>query len=85
MIDAKRHAVLFCELGENGLLVRGRRIFAHRPRAAITVTHNVMVRIKLDRARRDTGKEIFCSDTFCLLFRRTLFSFVLSHVYLLWA
>ena len=82
MIDAERHAVLFRELGKNRLLVRGRRIFAHRPCTAITVTYDVMVRIKFDCTRRDTSEKILCSDTLRFFFRRALFCFVLSHFYL---
>ena len=83
MIDAQSHAVLFRELCEDRLLVRGRWIFAYRPRAAVTVAHDVMVRIKLDRTRRNTGEKIFCPDTLRFFFRRALFCFVLSHVSLL--
>ena len=83
MIDAERYAVLFRKLCKDRLLVRGRRIFAYCPCAAVTIAYDVMVRIKFDCTRRDTGKEILCSDTLCLLFRRALFCFVPSHVYLL--
>ena len=43
VIDAERHTVAVGKLRENGLFLSGRRIFPHRPHAAVAVADDIMV------------------------------------------
>ena len=43
VIDAERHAAAVGKLRENGLFLSGRRIFPHRPHAAVAVTDDIVV------------------------------------------
>ena len=79
VIDAQSHAVLVCDLCEDRLFIRRRRILADRPCTAVTVSHEIMVRIEPDRARRDAGKKVLCADALRLLHCHALFCLLLSH------
>ena len=50
-----------CQLGQDGLLLCGGRIFPDYPDTAVGVSHNAVVGKELDISRQDAVKEIFYS------------------------
>lgn len=47
-INAQRDTVLFHQMTQDCLFIRGSRIFPERPHAAVSIAANVMARIKLN-------------------------------------